>query len=274
MNVSPLHPNIGHLLDTIQSLTGHAVDFDPAAELSHGHEAWEVISDAGVRYGVLRVTTRERESLSEPQRALYTQLSRTIAHEADLRREHSALEHRFRLLDQQNSDLTTLNRSLSDTAYRDPHTGLYRRWYLTEQLRLELARTRRTRRPLSLVMLRVDAFDRVQRQVGVAAADAIVHDVARRVATGLRACDVVARTAGEEFCALLIDTPANGAAEVCARLERRIAEEPFTAGTVELTLTASAGYASSEPPSAGESPETMLERTLQALNRARRARGR
>jgi diguanylate cyclase (GGDEF)-like protein len=259
LNIPTVHPRIETLLATIETLTGHEVGFDPAAPPPHDRQDWDVVSDTGVRYGVLRV--RGADTMPEPVRALYAQLSRVIAHEADLRREHNALEQRFRLLDRHNSELTALNRSLSDTAYRDPLTGLYRRWYFTELLRLELTRAKRSRRPLSVVLIDIDGFTKVNEELTPQAADAVLAGVASRVTNGLRACDVVARTGHDEFSALLVDTALNAASEVAARLCRNVAADP----AIRVTISAAAVTADVD-----ESAESLCERAVQAINRARR----
>jgi len=242
-----LHPNIERLITTITTLTGHEVALEsPASSIGHDAHRWDVIGTAGERYGVLSVRAPQ---LTDPHRALYANLSLMIAHEAELRREKHALEDRFRRLDQHATELATHQHALSSAAYRDSLTGLYRPWYLHEQIRLELARAMRYKRPLSAVILEVDNEG----------ADHLTRTFADGLTATCRNSDIVARLGATEFCAVLPDTNEEGAARLIERLRRRIHDLAFITGMTTFT-----GGIDGQTTS-----EQLLEIAKRRLNRAR-----
>lgn len=245
-----LHPNVERLITTITTLTGHEVALESSAS-SAGNDAhrWDVISTAGERYGVLSVRAPQ---LTDPHRALYADLSRIIAHEAELRREKHALEDRFRRLDRHVAELATHQHSLSSAAYRDSLTGLYRPWYLHEQIRLELARATRYKRALSLVIF------------GVGGDDLLLRAFAERLITTCRNSDIAARLGANEFCVVLTDTSADGATQLIERLRHALAKSPiddlaFSSGSVTFA-------GGDDQPT---SPEQLIETAKRRLHRAK-----
>lgn len=241
-----IHPHIEQLITTITTLTGHDVAIEHPASSSKDESThrWDVTGSAGERYAVLSVRARQ---LTDPYRALYANLSRIIAHETELRHSNRALEDRFRRLDQHAADLAAQQHSLSSAAYRDSLTGLYRPWYLTEQIRLELARAKRYRYPLTVVLF--DVSD---------GSDEILRELAARLLETCRTSDIVGRVSTYELCAVLADTCADGATELTRRLRRRL-DITFTAGGVTFP---------------GETPtqdtaESVLERARLKLHRAK-----
>jgi diguanylate cyclase (GGDEF)-like protein len=266
-----LHPHVERLITTITTLTGHEVALEsPASVRRDDAHRWDVIGNAGERWAVLSVRAVQ---LSDPHRALYANLSRVIAHEAELRREKSALEDRFRRLDQHNAELTRQQHALSSAAYRDSLTGLYRPWYLDEQVRLEVARSTRYKRSMSLLILDVEELDDVNDRFGKHGGDDLVRAFAARLTTTCRSSDVVARVGGEEFCALLPDTVAEGAEQLIERLRTSFARSPVTigGGTIDVVFTAGrvTFTGGADHPT---TPESLLEEAKRKLHRAKHAR--
>jgi diguanylate cyclase (GGDEF)-like protein len=111
-----------------------------------------------------------------------------------------------------------------EQSQRDPLTGLGNRRYFRELALVELHRTRRYRRPLSLVYLDVDGFERVNEKDGYAAGDAILSTMGTVLTSSFRASDVVARIAGDEFALMLPETSGEGAQVVAQKLRERMAE--------------------------------------------------
>jgi diguanylate cyclase (GGDEF)-like protein len=267
LTTPPLHPHVESLIHSITSVTGHTVAFEPASAASQAsHHAFEVVGTSGDRYGVLHI--REAESISEAQRALYGQLSRMIAHEADLRREKSSLENRFRRLDRHNAELMALNHSLSAAAYRDSLTGVYRRWYLLEQIRLEMVRAVRLKWPVSLLLFDVVRFTSVNERFGAAGSDAVLREIAARIVGTSRMSDVVSRVSGDVFAALLPGTPGAGARELAKRVSDAVSSVPFACGTELLTIAVTCACTVYEP-ARHETAESFLETAIQSLNRAK-----
>lgn len=226
---------------------------------------WDLIDSIGQRLGVLAVRA---EQLSDPHRALYANLSRIIAHDTEQRRSTRALEERFRRLDQHAEALAAQQHALSSAAYRDSLTGLYRPWYLTEQLRLELARAHRHKRPLSLAMFDLHRFVDANHRFGRRGGDDILRAFASRLSATCRTSDVVARVGGDEFAALLPDTSAEGAAALVRRLRRTMDTQPVVIGETTVDLTVSAGITTFIG-ERGETPESLLESARRQLQRTK-----
>lgn len=111
-----------------------------------------------------------------------------------------------------------------EQSQRDPLTGLGNRRYFRELAAVELHRTRRYRRPLSLIYLDVDGFERVNEKEGYAAGDAILSAMGTVLTSSFRASDVVARIAGDEFALMLPETSGQGAQVVAQKLRERLAD--------------------------------------------------
>lgn len=125
-------------------------------------------------------------------------------------------------------------------ANTDALTGAYSRRYLERQLSLELERTRRFNHSVSLLLLDIDYFKRINDRYGHAIGDEVLRNAYRRLRDLLpRACDWIARYGGEEFLVVLIDTDLRGAEIVAKRLVGGMAEAPIetSAGPIPVTIS-------------------------------------
>jgi diguanylate cyclase (GGDEF)-like protein len=132
---------------------------------------------------------------------------------------------------------------LAGLAATDELTSLpnYRSFH--ERLHAEVERAKRHGRELSLVVIDVDKFKVINDEHGHRIGDAVLTEVARRLATEARDSDLLARVGGEEFAWLLPETDAVSAFSVAERARLAIERKPFhLAGTV----TVSAGVCSLE----------------------------
>ncbi|HEY3495073.1 MAG TPA: diguanylate cyclase [Polyangiaceae bacterium] len=168
------------------------------------------------------------------------------------------------------SDITAqkrLEEKLRELAMQDELTGLYNRRHFLELAESEIGRVRRTGAPLSVALLDIDHFKRVNDVFGHAAGDNVLREIARAMRESLRGSDVPARYGGEEFVVLLIDTTLEGAMAVTERLRERVARGEVSLGHGRVArVTVSAGVAELAP---GEKLEALLERTDIALYRAK-----
>jgi diguanylate cyclase (GGDEF)-like protein len=130
-------------------------------------------------------------------------------------------------------------RELADLARRDPLTGVGNRRLLSERLRYELARHRRTDRELALLVLDLDGFKQVNDELGHPAGDRLLADVAAALVATVRDGDTVVRHGGDEFC---IVAPETGEAEAEA-LAERIRSALGAIETLNGPLTATLGGA-------------------------------
>ncbi len=129
-------------------------------------------------------------------------------------------------------------------AVSDGLTGLANRRHLYDCLRSEQERSQRFGHPLSLVLLDVDNFKRINDTRGHLAGDAVLCAVASVLRSSVREIDLAARYGGEEFAVLVPETDAEGAAHLAERLrqaiEARVVE--FEDGPIS-GITASFGVA-------------------------------
>ncbi len=124
------------------------------------------------------------------------------------------------------SDITAqkqLEHELRRMATTDPLTGAANRRHFLECAWRELSRHRRQRKPISLIMLDIDHFKRINDSFGHATGDRILKDLVGTCSDLLREMDLMARIGGEEFVVLLPDTHSQGAIRVCGKIREAIA---------------------------------------------------
>jgi len=132
-------------------------------------------------------------------------------------------------------------------ASTDTLTGLLNRRAFSERILKARAASEKQLFPLSLLLLDVDHFKRVNDTLGHDAGDAVLQGVARVLASMGRKSDFVARWGGEEFVVALTQTAETGARVAAERVRRAIADAkyPLPSGT-DHRATASVGLASAE----------------------------
>jgi len=114
---------------------------------------------------------------------------------------------------------------LQRLANTDALTGLHNRRQFYELANQELARSRRTQAPVSLMMIDIDHFKQINDTYGHAMGDVVLQSLARTMKNSLREMDVIARLGGEEFVILLPQTSLGQATELAQRLRLKIENE-------------------------------------------------
>ena len=110
---------------------------------------------------------------------------------------------------------------------RDPLTGVFNRRYLDRRLAEEVARASRYQLPLSILMLDIDHFKRVNDDYGHQTGDQMLVELGKIIARELRASDVFVRYGGEEFLVITPNTPLAIATDIAERLRKRIDSNRF-----------------------------------------------
>lgn len=149
----------------------------------------------------------------------------------------------------------------------DHLTGLANRRAFFEAAELELARWRRSPRPLSLIVFDVDHFKRVNDTHGHPAGDDVLRQLAGILSATFRDVDVVARIGGEEFAVLLPSTDLEGAMAVADRLRQAVESRPVIVDGVTIRSTLSGGVATMDASTSGL--DALLKRADQALYAAK-----
>ena len=148
-----------------------------------------------------------------------------------------------------------LHERISREATTDELTGLANHRRFQETLRREIEHSRRTSRPVALVMLDIDAFKAVNDRYGHPQGDAVLRHVAAAVSASCRAGDTAARYGGEELAVIAADTDVDGAWTLGERIRTAVeaVEVPLAAGTA-LRVTVSVGVAALGPGASGVEP--------------------
>ena len=160
-----------------------------------------------------------------------------------------------------------LYRAAIQTALRDALTGTGNRIAMDQALGRELELARRNLQPLSVLMLDIDHFKRVNDHYGHAVGDEALKAVAETIKDHLRNVDMVFRFGGEEFLVLLSSTPLQAACIVGERLRQAVEELDYRHAGETLKLSISLGCADLRP---GEGSDDLLRRGDEALYEAKR----
>ncbi len=158
-------------------------------------------------------------------------------------------------------------RQLEYQAYYDALTGLPNRLLFRDRVINAIAQARRNRRGMAVMYLDLDHFKNVNDGLGHSTGDALLSEVAVRLATCIRASDTISRLGGDEFTILLNETPTSEAVASVARKILRSLSAPFRVDGHELFVTASIGI--SLYPADGDDVETLLKCADSAMYRAK-----
>lgn len=214
---------------------------------------------------------RQTEDVIELNRILETLLDEARAAQRGSQDAHAALlaehdaalaaENRIRALEHQIAEMSALIRE-------DPLTHSLNRRGLDDEFAREIARSERAGSPLSIAVVDLDNFKKLNDERGHQAGDqALVHlvNVTRET---LRITDQIARLGGEEFLILLPNTSRDDAVQIIQRLQRNLTRRYFLDRNERLLITFSAGVAERTP---GESQDALIARADAAMYAAKRA---
>ncbi len=164
---------------------------------------------------------------------------------------------------------TSLDRSL-ELAVTDALTGLSNRRFLDHQLSVAMARHVRGGPAMSLLLLDIDHFKRVNDTYGHDVGDEVIREFARRLSLNVRAIDMACRYGGEEFVVLMPETQPADAMHIAERVRSQVAEAPFVLNDGRtLDVTVSVGVATST--GLGDTPEGLVKRADEGVYEAKTA---
>jgi diguanylate cyclase (GGDEF)-like protein len=150
-------------------------------------------------------------------------------------------------------------------AITDPLTGAYNRRYMEARLAEALENTRRQGTPVSLLILDIDHFKRVNDEHGHKTGDSVLQGVVSVMRKRARTVDLLFRMGGEEFVLLLPDTPETDAMHLADALRLAVSQAPLLEGRA---VTASIGVGGAR---ADDSADSWLRETDAALYAAKDA---
>ncbi len=175
--------------------------------------------------GVVDATHAMAEETSRSREQLRSLQDKVLATEAELIQLHRELDN------------------ASSLARHDPLTDTLNRKGLDEALEREIAAMRRRNSALSLSLLDIDNFKRLNDRLGHEAGDNALIHLARIARCCMRPTDTLARYGGEEFVILMPDTTVDQGIEAMVRLQRELTKAFFLSGKDKVLITFSAGVA-------------------------------
>tara|TARA_R110001583_G_scaffold35855_4_gene118744 strand:- start:21 stop:1469 length:1449 start_codon:yes stop_codon:yes gene_type:complete len=206
------------------------------------------LESIGQAVGCFRVEETEREKmLSEQLRAVQEKVAIMEVHSERMQRQV---------------------RKERERAVTDLLTQLPNREAWQERLSFEFNRWKRYQYPLTVGVMDIDLFKRVNDSYGHKAGDRVLQLVAREIRNQLRNTDFAARFGGEEFALLFPETLPDDALIVMNKLRAHISALPFHFGGNPVTITFSAGLVGFAP---GDTEETVFDRADRALYSAKDA---
>jgi two-component system cell cycle response regulator len=153
-------------------------------------------------------------------------------------------------------------------AITDGLTGLFNHRHFQERLSQEFNRLERFSEPISLLIIDIDNFKKINDTYGHPVGDTVLKDVANIVRKTIRNIDIPARYGGEEFTVILLGTQARGAMNMAERLRKAVMNTAFSAGENIFKVTVSTGI--STYPHGIRRKEELIERADKALYHAKR----
>ncbi len=186
--------------------------------------------------------------------------------------EHSARSDRMRSrITELEGETRELHRNLDLERRRariDPLTRVANRASFDEHFAEELARWRRFRSPVSVLVWDVDRFKSINEACGHRGGDAVLREVAGCLGRGRRETDFLARYGGEEFVSLLVGTPLADAVAVAELMRAAVEALRFHFRGVAVPVTISCGLTEFRD---GDTAESVFDRADAALYRAKDA---
>ncbi|HEX5394106.1 MAG TPA: diguanylate cyclase [Rhodocyclaceae bacterium] len=212
----------------------------------------------------------ENNELSRLEQAFNHMLSRLDEerrnHESSLTALNRSLEQ---LVEKRTEELRAANENLEQLVRTDTLTGAANRRHFVERMRLEIQRSRRSKPPLSLLMIDLDHFKQINDKWGHSAGDEVLRCFAQIVSSLLRASDLFARLGGEEFAILLPDTDLAGAEEAAQRVIQAARQQQVACDKHQIQYTISIGVAEIHDDESDYEP--FLKRADRALYNAKHA---
>ncbi len=192
--------------------------------------------------GVFAITSSEPDAIG----SFHSYLLRTIADQAGMSITNAQLHNQVEML-----------------AITDGLTGLYNHKHFQERMNDEFQRLQRMPQPLSMMLIDIDFFKKINDTYGHPAGDGVLRKLAQMLRKTLRGIDIIARYGGEEFATVIVGTDLSGAVKMAERLRTSVMNTPFPVDEGIINITLSIGLATF--PQDGGKKEVLISRADQAL---------
>jgi diguanylate cyclase (GGDEF)-like protein len=181
--------------------------------------------------------------------------------------ENTQLLSKVAQLQAANAKLKRTNKNLELLVKHDPLTGLHNRRYFQDTLESDVNRANRYQTNISLVMIDIDDFKKINDTYGHPFGDKVLQALARKMSESIRKADTLSRYGGEEFAVILPHTSGKGAMTLAEKIRKGVADMKLDAGYKKTSITISLGVAAR-----GKKPitrEALLENADTALYKAK-----
>ncbi|NWG86810.1 MAG: GGDEF domain-containing protein [Hydrogenophilaceae bacterium] len=223
------------------------------------HERIQAYADKIATADDLGELNEVMEGLTAEMGRMRDQMRQTHGELLDARQHVEQADERIQQLEQELQQVANLVRE-------DQLTGALNRRGMEEAIERELARTERMAAPLSLALLDIDHFKKINDRFGHQAGDQALVHLSQVTKLLLRPSDSLGRWGGEEFLIMLPNTDLAEAEKVMQRLQRELTKTFFMHDNQRVLITFSAGVAERQ---AGEERDPWIRRADQAMYQAK-----
>jgi diguanylate cyclase len=266
---------VEHIKELEKGLTGELGDEERIKEIEYfemkiSDEVGSIVSSFDIHATIQEVKSIVIEKIAKIKRALtlrkHEELKRaTIAQESITK-----LQQRISEAERDAGEMSRKAELLEMVALKDGLTGLYSRQAFDMRLKGSLESMDRGGGDFVLILLDVDKFKEINDQLGHVAGDKVLQKVAQCLKAAFREKDFIGRYGGDEFVAVIENLTEEMAREKVLAFKRSLAKRRFVShksGQVQVNV--SAGIAVS---TAGDTPETLIERADRAMYDAKHRR--
>lgn len=141
------------------------------------------------------------------------------------------------------SDLLAAKKDLLKLARTDPLTGVMNRRAILSQIEIEISRAKREKRNISLSMIDIDHFKKINDNYGHLTGDKVLRECVHRIGASIRVYDSVGRFGGEEFLAVIPGSKMSDAITIAERIRTSVAENSVYVDGSIIPVTISQGVA-------------------------------
>jgi len=194
------------------------------------------------------------------------QSTATTSDEGSLALQLQALADKVQEMEKNDEDVRKQLEEEKQRALTDALTGLPNREAYNERSHQEMLRWQRYQHPLTMAVIDIDFFKKINDNYGHQTGDKVLKIVSSAILKRLREVDFMARFGGEEFVVLLPETPGDNALLMLNRIREGLANAPFRYKDQKINITVSIGIAEFNE---GDTTETVFEKADQALYNAK-----
>jgi diguanylate cyclase len=264
------------LQDRLKDLDQHLEVAETARRASYdsGRQLDRTVSD---EVSSIETSIHQAASLDQIKTTITQRMDIIRSHMTEYRRaeeqRHAALEEklkhatsRLQAVERETLHLRGHLRKRKVQAMSDPLTGISNRMAFEERLAREFGRWKRYGTSLTLMILDVDHFKRINDTYGHRAGDKALKLIAIVLRRNIRETDMLARYGGEEFAIVAPQTPTEGILVLAEKLRVAVERAEFHYHGMSVPITISSGFASFR---SGDTPDDVFQRADKALYRAK-----